>query len=123
MVWTSKQSRSLVQVIQKYLKLYRHSGASITSEKGLGPPGSLAFLYILYKNVYKLYSHFGATTTAKMLRTSRHSRSLLQVIQEYLQALQTLWNLQSSQEFCKSHTKIFTSLTDILELLQLQKKS
>ena len=66
-----------------------------------------------------------------MSSTSRHSRSLVEVIQKYLQAWQTFWrfynfkknihDLQALQKFHRSHTKKSTSMSDILELLQLQK--
>ena len=60
------------------------------------------------------------------------SRSLLKIIQKYFQACQTFWSfynfrknvcdLRALQVSFKNHTKIFTSLPDILKLLQLQKK-
>ena len=33
-----------------------------------------------------------------------------------------VWDLQALKEFVKNHTKIFTSLPDIIERLQIQKK-
>ena len=41
---------------------------------------------------------------------------------ELLQIQKNAWDLQALQEFVQNHTKIFTSLQDILELLQPLKK-
>ena len=72
-------------------KLARHSEASKTSKKYSGAPGTPGVFQKSYKSIYKLARLSEASTTSKkMFRTSRHSRSLLEVIQKYLQACQIL---------------------------------
>ena len=65
MFWASRHSKSLVKFIQKYHKLARHSEASTTSEKCLGPPGTPGVCYESYKNIYKLARHSEASTTSE----------------------------------------------------------
>ena len=57
---TSRHSRSIVED-----KIDKHSGASISSEKYLGPPGTPGVLKKSYKNMYKLGKHSGASISSE----------------------------------------------------------
>ena len=46
-------------------ELARHSGASATSVKCLGPPGTPGVFEKSYKNIYKLARHSEASTTSE----------------------------------------------------------
>jgi len=74
-------------------KLARHSGASITSEKCLGPPGTPGVFYKSNKKVYKLARHSGASATSeKCLGPPGTPGVFLKIIQRYLAACQTFWS-------------------------------
>ena len=112
---SSRHSRGLWKIIQKYLQAFTTSG------KCLGSPDTPGVLSNDTKIVTSFYS------ILKMVRLSTHSRSLLKIVTslivfpELLQLLENVWDLQALQESFKNHIKIFTSLPVILKILQLQK--